>query len=486
MKSIPALISSLTETGRTVSSFALNRISPLWTFLCLVPVAAVGIYQLVKAQLGWSFVGSLGIPNLVSYNSLLLTCAGAILSICLILAHARSQKLVLSLALLTTLLSTGAVWLQKDPNVEWHGSDVAINNYEAALIVLDEGPLAVIETWNARANPRVATNKLSDGAKMVSEMRQAGTLWLAGSRWDRLDLPQNNNRMYLHPPCYPLTLAAWMTVFGASRLSAQCFEIAVKLAMLAAAFLLAVRLIDSQDSLGRATLAALLATAPPIILFNIPHANELATLLVLIGLIVGTAEGAGFGRLFVAGVFLAAAAYTNLFYVVLAAVAALLLGVVATRQRRFAQFLGFVFGSGCVCLIFAALGYYPWLTYLTGSRLAYQFRLHNQVDTLSAILDYVYIGIPLLVLTGIGLLKFLSGRSQLARLSPWLVAGLAALALGVTQSFGLQASSRYLIGILFVLAPFPALAISTLRPSRLQALMIPMVNMLFVSLVLYL
>jgi hypothetical protein len=258
-----------------------------WFLLCGGPVVCVALYQLSKSVLGWHFAGRLGRPDVVQPDAALILATVFVATLVMIRWHARLTRWVPLLAALIATFASIGVWRQMDRDLLWEGLEVPTTNYNAAVLALRIGPRELIETWNARANPRVEPNYLPHPHEVIDRLERLGLGWIAGTRWDRLDLPQDNNRMHMHPPGYPLVMAAWLSLFGTSRAAASAFELVVKCLLIMGAAAWAMRSIPAEESVARLTVGLLLATIPATALNFFPHGNELASLLAVGGFVLG-------------------------------------------------------------------------------------------------------------------------------------------------------------------------------------------------------
>jgi len=457
-----------------------------WIFLCGVPVIALTLYQLFKSRLVWHFAANLGRPNAVHLDALIMIVLGLIGTLAAVIFYRSIRNVVTVLVAGSTIVSSIGVWLQKDRSNAWIGADVPTNNYSAALLALEIGSYELVNTWNARGNPYADSNEIPHPEEVVQKIEKLKLGWLMGNRWQIRDLPQNNNRMHQHPPGYPLVLAGWLRVFGASRISAQWFELCLKLLVIILAAWWIWQRIPKGEMLSRIVVFLLLSTAPPVILFFEPHANELATIFAVLAFMILEKSAHSHHRIalnIVAGVLLAFAAYTNFFNMLLLIV---MLAVFALSKEAWRSWIfpGVLGGSALVILVFCFIGYYPWLTYVTGSHLTYYYRLSNPFDLLSSVLDFLYFGFPLLLITILSL--FASRRVDNRFISICTIGVLITLVIGVYQSFALASTSRYLMGMLFLLLPVICISMSRLNFTLRQAMIIPIVNYMFVLMVLFL
>jgi len=456
-----------------------------WFLLCGGPVLILLLYQLYKGKLSWNFAANLGRPDIIHWGAVIILIIALVWSLLLVLWHSRWGRWLPVLVAISSLIGTIGVWFQKDRNLLWVGADVPTNNYQAAMLTLEIGLCELVATWNARANPYVKTTEIPHPEEVIKKIEQYGLMWIIGTRWQRLDLPQDNNRMQQHPPGYPIALAGWLRIFGKNRAHAVVFELFIKFCLVIFTIIWAYIYIPKSDTLNRVAIGLLLSTAPPILLFFEPHANELASLFAVFAFILGINSCIQKRFLFYipSGIFLAAAAYTNFFHMILLIIVIVVL-VLSKLSRRLGLTQGIMMGVVLVVSIFVILGYYPWLTIITGTQVTHYYHLNHPFDLSSSIFDILYFGFPLLLIATFSFFEFKRLRNEIAL--PWMIAVMFALVIGLYQAFGLAATSRYLMGLFFLLMPLFTLAMADLSLSKKQTLMIPLVNFAFVFLVLFL
>jgi hypothetical protein len=379
----------------------------------------------------------------------------------------------------TTILVSISVALQSDRYLSWLGKDVAIENYRAALIAKDEGILELIDTWNARANPYTESKILRNPQEIITRIDRYGLGFLLGSRWDRRDLPQDNGRMIMHPPGNPVILCLWLNLFGQSHLAATAYALVVRYCLIVGTIYWALRYIPSDETLNRMAIAFLLASAPRMLSVIIPHPNELATLLALGAVVMATSEmiRPRFIAYLLSGMLLAGAAYVNLCFVIagLIVTGMLILSKEAWRKKLP---VAFVIGEGIVVIFFMILGYYPWLTFLTGTQVTYFSKLGLSIISLFAVAGYIGISIPLLMITFLSLGRLDKMQGSITQI--WMVACIIFLFVYSYIIFPIP-PSRYLIGMFFLLIPLLSLTIRELQLSVYQVMMIPVTNFIYMA-----
>ena len=440
-----------------------------WYFLCVVPLLLqMGFHIINNGKLELEHVYWDAVPILMfTFASMLI----------MVWRHTYFARWLPWMVAAITILVSISVGLQSDRDLSWPGSDVAIGNYRAALIALDEGPFELISTWNARANPYVEPNFLRNPRELLARIDRHSLGWFVGSRWDRRDLPQENNRMHMHPPGGPVVLSFWLKLFGTSHFAATAYALFIRYCLIIAAIYWAWRYIPADETLNRMAIAFLLATVPRMLTVIIPHPNELATLLALGAVVIGTSKitNRRFIAYMLSGMLLAMAGYVNFCFVIvgLTVTGALILSKEAWREKLP---VAFVIGEGVVVVVFMLLGYYPWLTFLTGTQVTYYYNLAHNKNLLLAVAGFIAISIPLLLITFLSLGRLAKMRGSITHI--WMAACIIAL---VVYSYVIfpNSPSRYLIGMFFLLIPLLSLTIRELQLSIYQVMMIPAYNFIY-------
>ena len=440
-----------------------------WFFLCAAPLLLQIIFHIINN-------GKLELEH-VYWDAVLILILTFVSMLIMVWRHTYFARwLPWMVAAITILVSIG-VGSQSDRDLSWPGSDVAINNYRAALIALDEGPFELISTWNARANPYVESNYLRNPRELLARIDRFGLGWFVGSRWDRRDLSQDNNRMHMHPPGGPVVLSFWLKLFGTSHFAATAYALFIRYCLIVAAIFWAWRYIPADETLNRMAIAFLLATVPRMLTVIIPHPNELATLLALGAVVIGTSKitNRRFIAYMLSGMLLAMAGYVNFCFVI---VGLTVTGALILSKKAWLEKLpvAFVIGEGIVVVVFMILGYYPWLTCLTGAQVTYYYNLGYSRNLILAVAGFIAISIPLLLITFLSLGRLAKMRGSITHI--WMAACIIAL---VVYSYVIfpNSPSRYLIGMFFLLIPLLSLTIRELQLSIYQVMMIPAYNFIY-------
>ena len=440
-----------------------------WYFLCVVPLLLQTTFHIINN-------GKLELEH-VYWDAVLILILTFASMLIMVWRHKYFARWLPWMVAAITILVSISVGLQSDRDLSWPGSDVAINNYRAAIIALDEGPFELISTWNARANPYVESNYLRNQQELLARIDKLGLGWFVGSRWDRLDLPQDNNRMHMHPPGGPVVLSFWLKLFGTSHFTATAYALFIRYCLIVAAIFWAWRYIPADETLNRIAIAFLFSTMPRMLTVIIPHPNELATLLALWAVVIGTSKitNRRFIAYLLSGMLLAIAGYINFCFVIvgITVTGALIVSKEAWREKLP---VAFVIGEGIVVIAFMILGYYPWLTFLTGTQVSYYYNLGHNKNLLLAAASFIAISIPLLLITFLSLGRLSKMRGSLTHI--WMAACIIALLVYSYVIFP-NPPSRYLIGGFFLLIPLLSMTIRELQLSVYQVMMIPVTNFIY-------
>ena len=467
-----------------------------WYLLCAVPLLLQTIYHIIinnrnldLQHMNWDTVplllqtifhlinnGNLDLQP-VHWDAVLILILTFASMLIMVWRHKYFERWLPWMVAAIAIFINISVWLQSDKDLSWPGSDVAIGNYRAALIALDKGPVELISTWNARANPYVEPNYLHNPQELVERIDRLGLGWLMGSRWDRRDLPQDNNRMHMHPPVGPVVLSFWLKLFGTTHFAATAYALFIRYCLIVATIFWAWRYIPADETLNRMAIAFLLATVPRMLTVIIPHPNELATLLALCAVVLGTSKitKRRFIAYLLSGMLLAIAAYVNFCFVI---VGITVTGALVLSKKAWQEKLpvAFIIGEGIVVIAFIILGYYPWLTCLTGTQVTYYYNLGKNKGLVLAVADFIAISIPLLLITFLSLGRLARMRGSISH--TWITAFIIALVVYGYVIFP-NPPSRYLIGIFFLLTPLLSLTIRELQLSVYQVMIIPAYNFIY-------
>jgi hypothetical protein len=472
----------------------LQTISRFWSLSAFGSLGGLALYQVVKVVSPWQFDGRLARPDAWSLTGLFCTLVALGAAACLVLFSKRvgSTALLVSALLISASGFSGAfLQIRQQPGKE---TSNLLGFSEISREGTVKGPITLIQTWNARANPRTHHTyfgteagwsgiraRVPDGEAALEKIERYGD-WVIGGAWDDLDRPQSS-RAYMHPPLYWAALAAWMMVFGQYGPGPVAFVLLVKLALVWISLLWGFGLMPREEGLSRLALTLSIATFPPLLMNLNFFYHELAFLMALLGGVVFQRSDQRMVGSICAGVLLGLASYTSFFALCFSGcvvVTTVLLG--GARDRSSVSWL--VAGVVLVALVFYSLGYYPWLTLVTGLEFQSVYREQRILDLSTSVMSYLYLGTP-------ALLFFLALLSDVVNLrvdaeSGWVAGAVVSALLVGAFMFGVVQVWRYLAGFIFLMTPGFARVLPQLKLSRHAVLSIPIANLGFVGLVQFL
>ena len=466
----------------TLASRVVCLASYYWTPICLVPICVLASYQTVKPWLGWHFDNRIGQPETVQGFAVLCLSLALLVAMCLIHWHRRLGHWTIVGAMVVSSLGCVGILFQTVSGSDIH-ANMILGWRKISIETVEVGTIEMIETWNGRANPRIEGKILLGPDVVINQIEDWDIRWAVGSAWDRLDLSQNSNRMYTHPPGMVIFLANWFELFGQTTYSALAFVLVVKWVLLTIAAIWVGQLLPIPNSQDRTAILMLFATAPPVLLHNFPANNDMATLLSMIGIALAftlSTLPAYLG----AGVLIGLAAYTHFFHTYLIAFA-LALFIFSKPAWKSGKIIALGSGMGLTFGVFTWLGYYPWLTYLTGRQFESEFRDRMEVinrDLSTSIFEYSYLGIPLIILFVLSI-RHCRLRARLE--NRWMIAVVLTIGVGAYTMFGFTNGQRYLIGFFFLLTPLLGKTIIALELRQNQIHVIPLVGIAFTALVVF-
>ena len=190
-----------------------------WFYINILFIAAALGFQAMKIISG---KGVTEPEPVLSYTliSVLFLIAGTASLLTVYFFKSRNSIFLQVLLLITgyTLLCFVYI-LEKDPALNWEGSDVAWHNFEAGEEVSRLGTVYVVSTWNTRANPFDTLYYSEAFTPESKEMfrKEIYRGWMkkfTGDKWDSQNLlvDKKNNRPYMHPPLTPVLIGLWLKI----------------------------------------------------------------------------------------------------------------------------------------------------------------------------------------------------------------------------------------------------------------------------------
>ena len=373
--------------------------------------------------------------------------------------------------------------LTKDPKVEWPGSDVAWNNYKAALETLEVGPYYLINTWNQRANPYSDKSILKETKKTARELIEKYNMnFLIGDRWDKknidLEVDIRNNRAYMHPPLAPIILSLWFSIFPNSHWSANIFMILINIFVF---ILLYNKLKNSVKDEYLILPQLILLTSIVFIIFNTPSAEHITMLFLTISALFFL--NTKIWSYFLSGVFLCLAFYTKF-------IAGFIIGflfvlmILKIKEIGWKNVLSFLSGVLIVFIIFISMGYYFWLTAIVGAVYTKAYIADTPRTFLSKVSKLLYYGPSLILIFVLTILEFFSKKYDVKSII---------LNVSIVFSIILFSALTWKLGTLnrYLFIFFPSLFIGAnglfnrINLPNKDIMIIPITNFLFLLLITY-
>lgn len=366
-----------------------------------------------------------------------------------------------------------------DKGLHWEGSDVAYGNYNAAVEFNQFGILPGIKDWNERANPYIQNqqSEFSDSVKGI--INKFNLSWLAFDKWKTNKMPERyeawNNRPIMHPPLAPIVLGMWLKIFPFGHWSAEIFMILLEFASIILIFVLIGKGLKNFDRILILLLA--LITTPVMIRFHNPSAEQLSMLLFLLSTyLIFDIQKSSLLKYFLSGLLIGLTFYTK-FNIVFYIAIQVIFFIFNSHRGKFKSMVAYIFGILSVVCVFTILGYYFWLTFLTGFVYSKLYALHNPVAMAQSFSKILYFGptIILLVLLVISDFNKFSNKTLLAPV-------LLSLAVTMIYLWDQGIWNRYLVFYLPVLCSFLLISKRNIDLKTKDILIIPITNFIFISL----
>jgi hypothetical protein len=348
------------------------------------------LYKNVDSAVTFSFVWF--IVNLTGYG---------------IILFSFFSKVKFKIRQFTVILFTGFLILifgslmGSDSGLNWEGSDVAVGNYISAEEGVRYGVFDLIKNWNDHLNPynrNYSFGELSDSVRLFIEKYNLQGIsfdkWkttLDSSKYDLIV----NNRPLIHPPLTPVAIALWLDVFPFGRWSAEMLMITFTLLSVLLVIFLAYRKGINNFSL---MIILSLISSPVLIRFQSPSTDQMSMLMFSIPVFLFLLyPSKKFGTAFLYGIIYGLCFYTK-FIVVLFIFVMIIFLFIYYKKLSFRFVLGFLLGLLVPVIIMTSLGYYFWLTLITGQILANINNANSDISILNLILKLLYYGPSFLLL----------------------------------------------------------------------------------------
>jgi len=174
---------------------------------------------------------------------------------------------------------------------------------------------------------------------------------------------QNNNRPFAHPPLTPIIIGLWLDIFPFGKWSAQFLMMTITFLSI-----LLLILYSHKKEIGNIKSIVILSmiSSPVMFRYNIPSTDQLGMILFTIPLFLSLLFPSKKFRV----AFLYGIMYGLCFYIKFTIIYFIFFLVVSlifySKQLSLKYLLGFIAGLIIPVLFFTSLGYYFWLTIITG------------------------------------------------------------------------------------------------------------------------
>jgi hypothetical protein len=282
----------------------------------------------------------------------------------------------------------------------------------------------------------------------------------------------------MHPPLAPIILSFWLKVFPFGHLSAEIFMILLDFASIILIFVFIGKGLKNYDRILILLLA--LITTPVLILFHYPSAEQLAMLLFFLSTyLIFNIQKTSHVKYFLSGLLIGLAFYTKfniIFYIAIQVI----FFVFNSHRGKFKSMVAYVFGILAVVCVFTILGYYFWLTLLTGFVKSKIYALQTTVTIVQSFSKILYFGPTLILLVLILILDFNKYNNKIL-LAPVMLS----LAVTIVYLWDLGIWNRYLVFYLPVLCSFQLISKRSIDLKTKDILIIPITNFIFITLNIY-
>lgn len=454
-----------------------------WFWLHIIFIAFYILYVLYKVIRGVNPIYS-GIDKPEDFNllSFILIISGFILiAIPFAFMKLKAYWLYFIAFIAYLLISFGYV-RTIDKGLRWEGSDVAYGNYNAALEFNQYGILPGIKDWNERANPYIQNqqSEFSDSVKGI--INKFNLSWITFDKWKTDRTPEryeaSNNRPIMHPPLAPIVLCVWLKIFPYGHWSAEIFMILLEFACIILIFVLIGKGLGNYNMILILLLA--LITTPVMIRFHNPSAEQLSMLLFLISTyLIFDIQKSSLVKYFLSGLLISLTFYTK-FNIVFYIAIQVIFFIFNNHQVRFKSMVAYILGIMTVVCIFTILGYYFWLTFLTGFVYSKLYALQNDVTLVQGFSKILYFG-PTIILLVLLLISDFNRYSNKTLLAPVLLS----LAVTMIYLWDQGTWNRYLVFYLPVFWLFTLISKRNINLKTKDILIIPITNFIFIALNIY-
>lgn len=453
-----------------------------WFLLHLGFIVFYALYALYKILFSNS-INPLSLdPDVPSvFNGLYFSilCAGFILMAVPIFYGKLKSSLVFVTAFASYILISIGYISSKDKGLHWFGSDVAWGNYSAAMEFKEHGILQGIKTWNERTNPYIENKENNISEPVISFLDKYNLSWIAFNKWKNTEFPEGydirNNRPHMHPPLTPVIIALWLTVFPFGHWSAEILMILLEFVSIILVF----NLVGSKfkNSSNEIILLIALLTTPVMVLYHNPSGEQLSMLLFVFSvLLIYEPAKAKTGHYLVSGILIGLTFFTKFniaFYIFIQ----LIFFIFHNVRIKWKYIMLYFSGIVIVVAAFTLMGYYFWLTIVTGFIYSKLYALYNNVSTFQGLSKLLYFGITIILMVILLIADFKNQSNKLV-LTPVLLS----LSLLVIYLWDQGTLNRYLTFYLPVLGLFFMNLTHLSELKKKDLLIIPVAGYFFICL----
>ena len=465
-------------------------IKKYWFYINIIFIAAAAGFQAVKIITGKGMPEQEPVLSYTLISTIFLLAGTVSLTAIYFIRNRKNILLKLMLLIAGYTLLCFVFILEKDPSLNWDGSDVAWYNYEAGEECAKLGTGYLISTWNTRANPfdtlYYSEAFTPESKEMFNKEIYKG--WMkkfTGDRWNTKELlvDKKNNRPYMHPPVSPVLIGWWLKIFPFGRYSAEILMIIINLLVFILLFLK-----YSREGTNAFYIILFTVIATPVtVLFINPSAEHPAMMFAMLTVTFLLYKDLSNSFLFplLSGIAAGLAFYSKFmmaFYAGFQIIALLIM----YKKLSIKPFIGFTLGFLTVLVIFTITGYYFWLTVLTGKVYAQVYINSIQgVSFAENIQKLMYFGLPLILIVLYLVYKIFTGFRSFEHkyiVIPFLLGALVY----VSSTWEVGAFNRYLFVYAPALFPFMFAAIKDIEFSKRDVMIVPIAGAALLAAILYL
>jgi hypothetical protein len=289
-----------------------------------------------------------------------------------------------------------------DPSLNWYGSDVARGNYVSAEETVKYGGCDIINKWNDRANPY-------DSSYINAEVKETSREFFAKynlsglilDKW-KCNLDSNkynfteNDRPYVHSPFTILIMGYWLKIFPYGKWSLEYQMLFLNIFSIL--FVIIFANIKSQGNFKNIVIISLV-TSPVMYRFHSPSVDQLCMLLFTLPIFLFLLfPSKSFSASFLYGViygFCFYSKFTVLFFILLLFLSYLFY----IKQLTIKPILGLITGLILPIILFTSLGYYFWLTLITGRIISQHYAINSNIGFWENVSKFLYFGPSFILLS---------------------------------------------------------------------------------------